>query len=83
MIARHVQKGRCFMESDKNFDDGRGLIPVSIIAFGPSTAPVERLMGLQSAVAKAIGWIVDLRLPRLRLPRAFALHLLPTRQGDL
>jgi hypothetical protein len=59
---------------------GLGLIPVTIVAVGPSEQPVERLIGLQSAIARAIGWLFDLRLPRLRpTPR----HLQPTRQGDL
>jgi hypothetical protein len=71
------------MESDKNFADGLGLIPVSIIAFGPSAAPIERLVGLQSAIARAIGWLANSRLPNIRLPRASALRLNPTSQGDL
>ena len=71
------------MESDKNFADGLGLYPVSIIAFGPRPAPTERLMGLQSAIARAIGWLADLRLPQVRLLRGTALRLHPTHRGDL
>jgi hypothetical protein len=66
--------------SPKNNDAGLGLIPVTIVAVGPSDQPVERLIGLQSAIARAVDWLCDLRLPRLR--RA-PLHLQPTRQGDL
>jgi len=71
------------MEPDKKSTEGLGLYPVSIVAFGPPAAPVERLMGLQSAIARAIGWLANPRLPNVRPPRAFALRLHPTSQGDL
>jgi hypothetical protein len=66
--------------SSKNNAAGLGLIPVTIVAVGPSDQPVERLIGLQSAIARAVDWLCDLRLPRLRNT---SLHLRPTRQGDL
>jgi hypothetical protein len=59
--------------------NGLSLIPAAIVAVGPSEQPVERLVGLQSAVARIVGWLCDLRLPRLR-PAPLNLHL--TRQGD-
>jgi len=66
--------------SPKTNDNGLGLIPVAIVAFGPAEQPVERLIGLQSAIARAVDWLCDLRLPRLgNAP----LDLHPTRQGDL
>ena len=34
---------------------------------GEFTAPVERLMGVQSAIARAVGWLANLRVPRLHL----------------
>ena len=57
-----------------------GLIPAVIVAVGPAEQPVERLIGLQSAIARAVGWLFGLRLPRLR---STPLGLQPTRQGDL
>jgi hypothetical protein len=66
--------------SSKNDTAGLGLIPVAIVAFGPAEQPVERLIGLQSAIAHAVDWLCDLRLPRFR-PEP--LNLQPTRQGDL
>ena len=64
----------------KNDTAGLGLIPVTIVAVGASEQPVERLIGLQSAIARAVDWLCDLRLPRFR-PAPLDLH--PTRQGDL
>lgn len=61
-------------------NNGLSLIPAAIVAVGPSEQPVERLIGLQSAIARAVGWLLGLRLPR---PRSAPLHLQPTRQGDL
>ena len=66
--------------SPRNKDNGLSLIPAAIVAVGPAEQPVERLIGLQSAIARAVGWLCDLRLPRLRTA---PLHLHPTRQGDL
>ena len=65
--------------SPNSNDNGLGLIPVTIVAVGPAQQPVERLIGLQSAIARAVDWLCDLRLPRFR-PEP--LHLHPTRQGD-
>jgi hypothetical protein len=59
-------------------DNGLGLIPVTIVAVGPAEQPVERLMGLQSAIARAVGWLFGLRLPRLR----FVPTTTPLQQGD-
>jgi hypothetical protein len=50
----------------KNNAAGLGLIPAAIVAVGPSEQPVERLIGLQSAIARAAGWLFGLRLPRIR-----------------
>ena len=66
--------------STKNNDAGLSLIPVTIVAVGPSEQPVERLIGLQSFIARTVDWLCALRLPRLR-PTPLQLH--PTRQGDL
>lgn len=66
------------MTDHRNSADGFGLIPVSIIAHGAPAQPVERLMALQSAIARLVGWLADLRLPRLRL--APPLH--SAEQGD-
>lgn len=43
------------------------LFPISIIAFGSPTQPVERLMALQSAVSKAVHALTALRLPHILL----------------
>lgn len=59
--------------------DGLGLMPATIVALGASGQPVERLIGLQSAIACAIGWLFAARLPRFG---SRPLHLQPTRQGD-
>jgi hypothetical protein len=66
------------MQTDKNIADGLDLFPVSIIAFGAPAQPVERLMAVQSAVARLVGWLVDLRPPRLRV----APPLQSAEQGD-
>ena len=66
--------------SSKNDTAGLGLIPAAIVAVGPSEHPVERLIGLQSAIARAVDWLCDVRLPRFRPAPS---HLQPTRQGDL
>jgi hypothetical protein len=74
------------MEPDKNVAEALSLFPVTIIAFGAPAAPVERLIGLQSAVAKAVDWLTQIRLPRLRsaspaAPTRLSFH--PTSHGDL
>ena len=66
------------MKPDHDLADRLGLMPVSIIAFGAPAQPVERMMAVQSAVARLVGWLADLRLPRLRL--APPLH--SAEQGD-
>lgn len=66
------------MQSDPKFE-GLSLMPVSIIALGVPAAPVERLIWLQSAIARSVDWLASLRLPRFR-PAAFRFH--PTRQGE-
>ena len=55
------------MKPDHALADWLGLTPVSIIAFGAPTQPVDRMMAVQSAVARLVGWLAALRLPRLRL----------------
>jgi hypothetical protein len=71
------------MQTDKNIADGLDLFPVSIIAFGAPAAPVERLIGIQAAVARCVGWLANLRLPRLRLAPHAAPRLHPTNRGEL
>ena len=66
--------------SSKNDTAGLGLIPAAIVAVGPSEQTVERLVGLQSAIARAVDWLCDVRLPHFRPAPS---HLQPTRQGDL
>lgn len=66
------------MKTDRNPVDGLGLFPVSIVALGVPAAPVERLMALQSALARLVGWFAGLRLPRLR----FAPTVTPLHEGD-
>lgn len=66
--------------SPNNNANGLSLIPAAIVAVGPSEQPMERLIGLQSAVARAVGWLCAVRPPCLR---SAPLHLHPTRQGDL
>ena len=72
------------MQSDRNFADGLSFIPVSIIAHGSPQAPVERLMGLQSAIGRGVDWLASLRLPpRPTFTRPAWLRFHPTSQGDL
>jgi hypothetical protein len=66
------------MKPDNDLANEFGLMPVSIIALGAPTQPVERLMAVQSAIARLVGWLADLRLPRLR----FTPPLHSTEQGD-
>ena len=66
------------MKPESDLADRLGLMPVSIIALGAPAQPVERLMVIQSATARLVGWLADLRLPRLRL--APPLH--SAEQGD-
>lgn len=66
------------MKPDNDLADRLDLMPVSIIALGAPAQPVERMMAVQSAVARLVGWLADLRLPRLRV--APPLH--SAEQGD-
>jgi hypothetical protein len=66
------------MKPNNDLADRLGLVPVSIIALGAPAQPVERLMAVQSAVARLVGWLADLRLPRLRV----APPLRSAEQGD-
>ena len=71
------------MKPDRNLAEGLELFPVSIIALGAPAAPVERLIGVQSAVARCVGWLANLRLPRLRLAPHAAQRLRRANQGEL
>lgn len=66
--------------SPDNSTNGLRLIPAALIALGRSEQPVERLIGLQSAIARTVDGLCAVRLPRFR---STPLHLQPTRQGDL
>jgi hypothetical protein len=48
---------------------GPALHPTAILAVGDTEPPVERLMGLQSAFAKAVHFAVGVGQARPRLPR--------------
>ena len=71
------------MKPDRNLAEGLELFPVSIIALGVPAAPVERLIGVQSAIARCVEWLANLRLPRLRLAPPAAPRLHPMNQGKL
>lgn len=71
------------MKTDRNPAEGLDLFPVSIIALGVPATPVERLIGVQSAVARCVGWLANLRLPRLRLTPHAAQRIHPANQGEL
>jgi hypothetical protein len=47
-----------------------GLLPWTIVALGTPSRPVDRAIGLQSAVYRLIVAIGDLRLPSLSRPAA-------------
>jgi hypothetical protein len=44
------------------------LHPAAVIATGTGTEPAERLIGLQSAVGKFVGWLAGAGHLRFRLP---------------
>ena len=44
--------------------DWAGLTPAGVAALGPPSRPVERLVGVQSAVYRLIVALGELRLPR-------------------
>ena len=70
----------------RNNDNGLSLIPAVIVAVGPAEQPVERLIGLQSAIARAVDWLARIRLPRIRSATRAApptLNVYPTSYGDL
>lgn len=71
------------MQSDRKLDNGLSLFPVSIVALGVPEAPVERLMGVQSAISKGVELLATLRLPLPRFTRPAWLRFHQTRQGDL
>jgi hypothetical protein len=56
---------------------GPALHPAAIIAVGNTEQPQERLMGLQSAFAKAVQLVVSVGQMRLKLPRLGVLRLRP------
>jgi len=70
------------MRPDCTPTNGLGLTPTIIVALGMPDAPVDRLMGLQSAVGRLIDWLAALRLPARRVQTA-CLRLRPTHQGEL
>jgi hypothetical protein len=43
------------------------LLPVSVVALGSARQPIERLLGLQSAIAKGVYMVTAVRQIRLRL----------------
>ena len=77
------QEGDGAMQSNRNLDNGLSLFPVSIVALGAPEAPVERLMGVQSAISKGVELLATLRLPLPRFTRPAWLRFHPTSQGDL
>lgn len=77
------QEGDGAMQSNRNLDNGLSLFPVSIVALGAPEAPVERLMGVQSAISKGVELLAALRLPLPRFTRPAWLRFHPTSQGDL
>lgn len=54
---------------------GLDLFPISVVALGCPSGPAQRLMVLQSAVAKAVAIIAAVRVSSLRLPHPAWLHL--------
>lgn len=44
--------------------DWAGLMPAGVVALGPPSRPVERLVGAQSAIYRLIVALGELRLPR-------------------
>jgi hypothetical protein len=53
----------------------RAFIPAAIVAVGSAEQPVERLLTLQSAIAKAVHTATKLGRLRLTLPRHILLNL--------
>jgi hypothetical protein len=56
--------------SGSGLPDWAGLMPVSIVALGTPSRPVERLMGLQSATYRLVVWLGGIRLPRRVRPES-------------
>ena len=71
------------MQSDRKLDNGLSLFPASIVALGAPAAPVERLMGVQSAISKGVELLATLRLPLPWFSRPAWLRFDTTSQGDL
>jgi hypothetical protein len=82
-FAMRFQEGDGAMQSNRNLDNGLSLFPVSIVALGTPEAPVERLMGVQSAISKGVELLAALRLPLPRFTRPAWLRFHPTSQGNL
>ena len=55
-------------EANPSVATGLDLLPISIIALGSPAQPVERLMWLQSATAKAVDLVTSFRFSALRRP---------------
>jgi hypothetical protein len=51
------------------------LFPVSVVAVGAPAEPVERLIALQSATARAVQALTEIRQIKLRLPFQRWAHL--------
>ena len=52
-----------------------GLVPAAIVAGGSAEQPVERLLSVQSAIARGVHLAMSLGQIRLRLPRHRSLRL--------
>ena len=49
--------------------DALALFPVSIVALGVPAEPAERLIGLQSGIARFVDLLTSFRTPHFRQPR--------------
>ena len=54
---------------------GLDLFPISVVTFGSPAGSDQRLMAVQSAVAKCVAMLAALRLSSLHLPRPSWLRL--------
>ena len=70
------------MRPDSISTSGLGLTPTAIVALGMAGKPAERLIGLQAATGRLIGWLATLPLLSRRTQTA-ALRLRPTPQREL
>jgi hypothetical protein len=55
-------------KNDLRAAGGLALFPATVIALGGDTAPTERLLAAQAAVARAVGLLTALRFARRRVP---------------